>query len=114
MLMSTEKKIAKLEKYSKKQKIGKLSKYADSKHPEIRLAVAKELAGIKTDESYNTLIIMLKDNDSLVRKQAVLSLGELGRNSAFTHINYILDTTTDPDLQKACRNSLSKIHNTEV
>ncbi len=112
--MSIEKKIEKIMKLGEKQKAGKVIKFASEKDSAIRAGAAKALALIKNDESYNALVTLTHDNDMAVRKQAVISLGELGRASAVSHIMYVRDSTDDPELKAACRDAHQKLRRLET
>ncbi len=111
--MSTEKKIEKIMELAEKQKIDKIVKFVSEKDAQLRAAVARALALIKNDESYNALVTLTHDHDMAVRKEAVTSLGELGMASAITHIMYAMDSTDDPDFKAACLAAHEKLRHLE-
>ncbi|MBQ3048865.1 MAG: HEAT repeat domain-containing protein [Oscillospiraceae bacterium] len=108
--MVDERTVKKIEHLAAKGKFEKVLSYATSKHAPIRAAVAKAIAQTRVDESYNMLITMLRDSDISVRRQAIISLGELGRASAVSHVSHFAENTDDAELKALCSEAIAKIH----
>ncbi len=102
------KRISRLIKWNRWEKIKKLLEKGDS---ETRMAVAAELGTTTDDHAYNLLILLLKDNDEKVQLQVIKSLGELGVERAKVHLQNMLSTTKEnTELYNTILESISKIN----
>ncbi|MGI6336049.1 MAG: HEAT repeat domain-containing protein [Clostridiales bacterium] len=112
--MGNERKIEKINRLAEKKKTDKVIKYASSKDPELRAAAASALSGICVDESYNELVLLIRDPELSVRKAAVVALGDMGRKAGADHVRHVMTHETDPEIIKLCQTAITKIINSDV
>ena len=96
-------------KFFTKKNIAALAKYCQSNDADLRAAAAMELSGIREDEAYNELVLLIRDPELSVRKAAVTALGVMGRKSAADHVRHVMKSETDADTIKACQDALAKL-----
>ena len=107
--MGNERKIAKIAAWGEKKKWKKLVKFVPHKDPEIRAAVATALGPIKTDEAYNAIVDLIRNDDINVRKAAICALGVNGRKAGAEHIKNIMTLTINESLIPLCQENIAKI-----
>ena len=112
--MGNEKKILKINALAEKKKTDKVLAFAKSKDPELRAAAAKALSGITADESYNELILLIRDPVLSVRKAAVMALGDMGKKSGADHVRHVMNHETDAEIIRLCQTAISKIVNSDI
>ena len=69
----------------------------------------KKSKGADSDANFNTLLTYLSDEVPECRIAAAETLGKTARDSAFTHISYLLKSETDARVIKAMRGALISI-----
>lgn len=89
--------------------IKKLISYAGSSVAAERAAAAGALGGMKSDDAYNALISLLRDQDTQVRISAVGALAQAGRRDAVEHIRHVQTSTTDAALLAACADAIATL-----
>jgi len=112
--MGNEKKILKINQLAEKKKTDKVLAFARAKDPELRAAAAKALSGISVDESYNELVLLIRDTELTVRKAAVVALGAMGRKSGADHVRHVMNHETDAEIIKLCQTAIAKIVNSDI
>ncbi|HHV59374.1 MAG TPA: HEAT repeat domain-containing protein [Clostridiaceae bacterium] len=101
--------VSKVEKWAKKKKTAKLVKFAESDDKDIRVAIAKGLGTIETEDSANGLVNMLRDPDPDVRIAAAESLGTVGNSRSIEFVRYIVNNDTDENVRKAAGEALNRL-----
>jgi len=112
-MATVEKHIAKIEALGAKKKVAALAKYCKHDDAQLRAAAATALGGIYQDESYNELVLLIRDPELSVRKAAVVALGVMGRKSGADHVRHVMSHETDAEIIKACQVSISQISNSD-
>ncbi|MCI5801165.1 MAG: HEAT repeat domain-containing protein [Oscillospiraceae bacterium] len=100
-------KLEKIQKYAEKKDLKKLLAHAEDKDPEVRAAVAKGLGEIRSDDSCNELITLLRDHDIAVQKEAVRAVGKIDMKAATEHVHHVMDHTSDEELIRLCHEALA-------
>ena len=112
-MATNERHIAKIKALGEKKKVAALAKYCKNDDAELRAAAAIALGDIYQDESYNELILLIRDPELSVRKAAVVALGVMGRKSGADHVRHVMNHETDADIIKACQTSITQIVNSD-
>jgi HEAT repeat protein len=109
MSSKNEKRIARLIKWKRWNKIAKELEKADS---QTRVEFAAEFGKLAEENCYNYLINLLDDKDEDVQLQAIKSLGDSGRENAKTHLQKLAENLPKEKnvLHDAIRESISKIN----
>jgi HEAT repeat protein len=102
--------IRKIEKFARKEKIDKLIKIADGKNVELATKAIEALATVKKDESFNYLVICLRNPNKDIRLAAIRGLGDIGFERCRTHLAHVIDTDTDKDIIEAAKEASLKIN----
>ena len=68
---------------------------------------------MKGDDSYNTLITLLRSPAADVRAAAATALGNLGDQKARAHIDHMIKEEKDAVVQETMKKALSKLHSDE-
>ena len=78
-----------------------------------RLKAVEALGQVKGDDSYNTLISLLRSPRADMRAAAATALGALGDQKARAHIDHLSKTEQDSVVLEAMKQALSKLHSNE-
>jgi HEAT repeat protein len=103
--MSTEK----INKYVAKGKLNKLIAIADGKDADLAKAAIMAMAQIKKDESFNYLVVNLRNKNKELRLAAIEALGNIGFERGKSHLTHIADTETDQEIAAAARAAYIKL-----
>jgi HEAT repeat protein len=101
--------LEKIEKLGQKGKGVKALPYATSRKAEERAAAATALGSATDDDSYNALIILLRDPDMKVCISAAGALKNMGRKAATEHLRHIADNSTDETFKAACYDAVASL-----
>lgn len=99
----------KINKYAEKGNIDKLIGIADGKDIEMAKAAISALAKIKKDESFNYLVVNLRNANKEKRLAAIEAMGDIGYARGRTHLSHIADTDTDQEIINAARAASIKL-----
>ena len=99
----------KISKLGQKGKSSKLLPYTKSKNAEERAAAASALSGAKDDDSYNALIVLLRDAEPSVCINAANSLKIIGRISAVEHLRNVASKASNAEIVEACNNAAGSL-----
>lgn len=102
-------KLAQIEKLTAKKNAAGLIPLTASKNEEIKLAAIRGLGFCDSDEAFNTLVPLVHDSISAVRKAAVLSLAEMNRPAGRVHIEHQMRVEKDEQVLAAMQTALGKI-----
>ena len=103
----------KIEKMVEKRNAAVLIHLAGDKDSVIALKAVEALGHVPGDDSYNTLITLLRSPRADMRAAAATALGTLGDPKAQAHISHMLTTEKDAVVLEAMRKAQSKLHNNE-
>lgn len=106
-------KYAKIEKYAQKGKFDKLIGIAEGKDLEMSKAAIAALATIKKDESFNFLVVALRNPNKEIRLATIEALGEIGMARGRTHLSHLADTDPDQEIATAAREAAAKLANSK-
>ncbi len=104
-----ESKMAKIEKAVGKGDEKTLIKLAGGKEMEHRLQAIAGLGKTKGDDGFNYLILLLRNQDAVIRTAAAKALGETGNPHAKAHIKAQYKVETDTQAREALSNAAAKI-----
>lgn len=102
-------KLEKIQKLGEKGKANKLFGFLTSKKTDERTAAVKALGGIKSEDSFNKLIIMLEDPEFEVRKQAVAALGEQANPKAMEFLRHAMKRENNDEFSDVARKAMSQV-----
>ena len=100
----------KIEKLVEKKNAAGLIRFINDKDSVIAL---KAVGQVKGDDSYNTLISLLRSPRADMRAAAATALGALGDQKARAHIDHLSKTEQDSVVLEAMKQALSKLHSNE-
>lgn len=103
----------KIEKMVAKKNAAGLIKLVNDKDHVIALKAVEALGQVKGDDSYNTLITLLRSPAADVRAAAATALGTLGDQKARAHIDHMIKDEKDVVVQEAMKKALGKLHSNE-
>ncbi len=103
----------KIEKMVVKKNAAGLIKLVNDKDHMIALKAVEALGQVKGDDSYNTLITLLRSPAADVRAAAATALGTLGDQKARAHIDHMIKEEKDVVVQEAMKKALGKLHSNE-
>ena len=103
----------KLEKMVEKKNTAGIIKLINDKDSIIALKAVEALGKVPGDDSYNTLITLLRSPRADVRAAAATSLGALGDQKARAHIDHMIGNEKDAVVVEAMKKALSKLHSNE-
>lgn len=103
----------KIEKLVEKKNAAGLIALLNDKNVPLSLKAAEALGKVNSDEAYNMLITLMRSPMAEMRAVAIAALGEMGDQKARAHIDHNYATETDPMVQEAMREALSKLHTNE-
>ncbi|NLM62552.1 MAG: HEAT repeat domain-containing protein [Clostridiales bacterium] len=104
-------KIEKIEKLAQKGKFEKLISIAEGKDIEMAKAAISALGTIRKDESFNFLVVALRNPNKEIRLAAIEAMGNIGMDRGRTHLRHLADTETDEDIVAAAREAANKLMN---
>jgi len=99
----------KISKYAEKGNIDKLIGIADGKDIEMAKAAFAALGKIRKDESFNYLVVNLRNSNKEKRLAAIEAMGNIGYARGRTHLSHVADTETDPYIVNAARAAAIKL-----
>lgn len=99
----------KIEKFTKSGKIDKLIGIADGKDIDLSKEAIAALATIRKDESFNYLVVNLRNSKKEIRLAAIKALGEIGYPRGRTHLAHIVETDSDNEIIEAAREAALKL-----
>ncbi|MCD8131856.1 MAG: HEAT repeat domain-containing protein [Lachnospiraceae bacterium] len=103
-------KIDKVNKLVEKGKTDKLLALVYDKDKEVRLAAIKGLRSVpETEDSVNTLVAMINDTDTEIRKEVIISLGYTQDSYVETQLRHRLVAENDDSVKAAIRESLDRM-----
>lgn len=103
----------KLEKMVEKKNAAGIIKLVNGKDSVIALKAVEALGKVPGDDSYNTLITLLRAPKADVRAAAAASLGNLGDQKARAHIDHLIHSEKDAVVLAAMKKTLSQLHSNE-
>ena len=103
----------KLEKLVEKKNAAAIIKLISGKDSVIALKAVEALGKVPGDDSYNTLITLLRSPVAAVRAAAAVALGTLGDQKARAHIDHMVGSEKDAVVVEAMKKALSKLHSNE-
>ena len=103
----------KIDKMVEKQNAAGLIKLVSDHDHVIALKAVEALGQVKGDDSYNTLITLLRFPAADVRAAAATALGNLGDQKARAHIDHMIKEEKDAVVQETMKKALSKLHSDE-
>ena len=103
----------KLEKLVEKKNAAGIIKLVESKDSVVAMKAIESLGKVPGDDSYNTLITLLRSPQANVRAAAATALGVLGDQKARAHIDHLLTTEKDSVVAEAMKKALSKLHSND-
>lgn len=103
----------KLMAWGAKGKLAKLRPYLENSDVNIRVAAARAMGQIDTEEAANMLILVLRDPSVEVQKAVVESLGKMSYQAAEEHVRQLYRATTDKELQELCLKSAHHLEEAE-
>ncbi|MBE5783929.1 MAG: hypothetical protein E7329_11505 [Clostridiales bacterium] len=103
----------KLEKMVAKKNATGIIKLVNDKDASIALKAVESLGKVPGDDSYNTLITLLRAPKADVRAAAVTALATLGDPKAKAHIDHLMATEKDAVVVAAMKKAVSKLHSKE-
>jgi aminopeptidase N len=80
----------------------------------VRVAAAKGLRAINTDESFDALLASLKQSDARVRRQVVVDLGGFHRDAACATLLKVVQDEKNPEIQAEAIRGLGAYRKPEV
>jgi HEAT repeat protein len=101
--------LSKVEKLIEKKNDAELAKLTDSKDSAVRLAAIAGLGKVSGEDSYNTLVALLRNPDPGIRVAVANAMAELGDPKLRTHIEHLLKNETDAKAVAALHAALGKI-----
>ena len=87
----------------------KLMEYAKNQDPQVKIAVAQVLGRINNEDSYNTLIGLLADDNVDVKSAAVHSLVFVTWEPSLNDVRYEMSKATDPAFVEVCKEAINKM-----
>ena len=102
-----------IEKLVEKKNAAGLIRFINDKDSVIALKAVEALGQGKGDDSYNTLISLLRSPRADMRAAAATALGALGDQKARAHIDHLSKTEQDSVVLEAMKQALSKLHSNE-
>jgi HEAT repeat protein len=103
--------LEKILKFAQSGKGVKALPFASSKKADERAAAATALGFTTDDDSYNTLVNLLRDPDSTVCINAAGALDKLGRKPAAEHLRHTANHTSDEAVKAACNAAAASLSN---
>ncbi|MGI6039828.1 MAG: HEAT repeat domain-containing protein [Clostridiales bacterium] len=100
----------KIEKFAKKEKIDKLIGIAEGKNIELAKEAIAALATIKKDESFNHLVVSLRNPNKEIRLAAIRAMGDIGYDRGRTHLAHLIDTDSDNEIVEAAKEASLKLN----
>ena len=100
-------------KLVEKKNAAGLIRFINDKDSVIALKAVEALGQVKGDDSYNTLISLLRSPRADMRAAAATALGALGDQKARAHIDHLSKTEQDSVVLEAMKQALSKLHSNE-
>ena len=102
-------KIQRIERLAEKKKPGKLSKFLRDSDASVRIAAAKASGEIGGEQAFNDLILLLRDDNTEVRRAAAASLEKMKDSKARAHLNAALKAESDEETKKAISHALGAL-----
>ena len=108
--------LEKAKKMAEKKQWEKLMKKLSKNDPKISSIVAEACGTVNDDGSYNILIQLMKSESREIKLAAIRGLGELGRDTARTHISWLKQHTPEEDteIHEAIMNAMTKIRHSKA
>lgn len=104
-------KVDKVEKYVKKGKVDKLTVLAHDTDKEVALAAISGLEKmISNEQSMNTLVGMLENENPEIRKAAVTALGSSSGSYVETQLRYCIGHETNLEVLQAAKDAMARIN----
>lgn len=103
----------KLEKMVAKKNAAGIIALVNDKDTVIALKAVEALGKVPGDDSYNTLITLLRSPRAEVRAAAAAALGTLGDQKARAHIDHMIVNEKDAVVVEAMKKTLSMLHSNE-
>jgi HEAT repeat protein len=102
-------KSAKIIKFANKKNSAKLVALLKDHQQDIRFQAIRALAKINDETAINTMIGLLSDPDPAMRKEAILSMGDMDNQTIKSHLQYLIKSETSEDMKQAIQEALKKM-----
>ncbi|MCI5771266.1 MAG: HEAT repeat domain-containing protein [Clostridiales bacterium] len=103
----------KIAKAIEKKNAAGIIKYLNDKDAGVVMQAVAALGKVQGDDSYNTLVSLLRSPKAEIRAAAVTALTELGDPKAQAHVSHMETTEKDAVVLEAVKKALSKLHDKE-
>ena len=102
-------KVSKAEKLAAKKDASGLIALTKDKNEEVRLAAIRGLGACDSDAAFNTLVPLVHDVSTSVRKAAVQALAQMNRPAGRVHIEHQMRVEKDQQVLSAMHTALSSL-----
>ena len=106
-------KLSKIEKLTAKKNASALIPLTNSKMEDVRLAAIHGLGSCESDDAFNTLVPLVHDSSSSVRKAAILALADMNRPTGRVHIEHQMRAEKDSQVISAIQIALARLKDHE-
>ena len=103
----------KIAKAIEKKNAAGIIKYLNDKDAGVVMQAVAALGKVQGDDSYNTLVSLLRSPKAEIRAAAVTALTELGDPKAQALVSHMETTEKDAVVLEAVKKALSKLHDKE-
>lgn len=99
----------KIQRWTEKGRVNRVLKAAENPKPNIRRAAIEALGKLNTEESFNSLVLALRDSDPEIRRLATKALGVQGNPLAVEHLRHVSLRDGDDEVKKLAVEALRRI-----
>ncbi len=106
--------VEKINKWAEKDKTKKIVKALSSPSLDLRIAGIQALGTIDDEESLNTLIMVLRERDPVIRAAASEALGNLGNLRAKEFVRKLSVNDDDKNVREKALGAVNKLQEVQV
>ena len=106
--------VEKINKWAEKSKTKKIVKVLSNPNLEMRIAAIQALGTVDDEESLNTLIMVLRERDPVIRANAAEALGNLGNLRAKEFVRKLSVNDEDENVREKALAAVNKLQEVQV